>query len=103
MTSVSTDPIRPPPATVLHASGEMDLVAAPGLKAQLRSQAQGSGDVVVDLSAVTFMDCSALSPLLEARAWLGCRLWLQGPSPPVTRLLELTGLLASFPFVVPAR
>lgn len=103
MTSVSTDPVRPPPATVLRASREMDLATAPGLQAQLRSQAQGSGNVVVDLSAVTFMDCSALSPLLEARARLGRRLWLQGPSPPVTRLLELTGLLPSFPLVVPAR
>ena len=52
--------------------------------------------VVVDLTQVTFMDCSALGLLMSARARLGSRLWLRGVPPSVAWLLQLTGLQDMF-------
>lgn len=48
---------------------------------------------VVDLSAVTFMDCAGLGPLAMARPRLGSRLLPRSLGPPALRLLDLTRLL----------
>jgi anti-anti-sigma factor len=81
-------------ASVLHLSGEVDLLTAPALRERLYDAALGSERMlVVDLSAVTFLDCAGLGPLLEARAYLGGRLRLRGVPWPMQRL---TGLLATF-------
>lgn len=86
--------------SVLHVAGELDLATAPGLRRRLqRAGAATTGDVVVDLSGVTFMDCSGLAPLLEARARLGDRLWLSEPAWQVTWLLGATELKDAFALV----
>ena len=78
-------------------TGEVDLATAPQLQLLLQGADDETGcDVVLDLSEVTYMDCSGLPALLESRDRLGARFWLRGVRPPVTRLLELTGLLDVF-------
>lgn len=52
--------------------------------------------LVVDLSEVSFIDCSGLRPLLETEARLGRRLRLQHCSVAVIRLLQLADLVRHF-------
>ena len=78
-------------------TGEIDAATVPGLRRALKEATPDqSGRVVVDLSGVTFMDCSGLGPLLEAETRLGSRLSLRGVPPRVTALLRLAGLQARF-------
>lgn len=75
--------------------GEIDLYTAPGLRHELTRALADHRTVVLDLSQVTFMDCSGLRVLLDARAQAdrgGRCLVLHGIGRPVARLLELTGL-----------
>jgi anti-anti-sigma factor len=81
--------------TVVVLTGELDLLSVPSLRRRLQ-EAPGGSEVIVDLSGVTFMDCSTVTPLLEARQRFGPRLLLRRPSPAALRLLQLTGLLESF-------
>jgi anti-sigma B factor antagonist len=96
--------IRPPAAyaiaeggssggvTVLVLTGELDLAAAPVLRARVDEAAGGRG-LVVDLEQTTFVDSAVLKELLRARAELAARdarLVLAGVTPPVRRLLDLT-------------
>jgi anti-anti-sigma factor len=63
------------PAQVLRLVGDMDIVEA-GLVRRLLLLYVNATDapaVVVDLSAVSFMDCAGLEPLLTADRWLGRR------------------------------
>lgn len=97
---------------VLTLQGEIDLLTAPGVSARLdAATARPDTDLVVDLHAVTFMDCSGLSVLCRARE----RLLLGGGSvrlvvndSAVLRLLRLTRLtevfdtVADLPQTVPA-
>jgi anti-sigma B factor antagonist len=83
--SVSTPPaaterpsafsIEPAPldgAPGVRVCGEVDIATAPGLTTALDGAMRGSaGAFVVDLGDVTFVDSSAVSALLRARAFLG--------------------------------
>ena len=51
-------------STVVVASGEIDLATAPVLRDALLVAAEVSGNVVVDLSAVTFLDSTGISALM---------------------------------------
>jgi two-component system, response regulator / RNA-binding antiterminator len=94
---VTTNRLHDPTRTVLHVAGEVDTHAADELRRHLdRLPVESDGVVLVDLSAVTFMSCSALSALAEARARLGPRLVVDGRSTVVRRLLDLTGLTPFF-------
>ena len=55
-------------AGVLRLVGDVDITAAGALRRQLDDQmsATRSSTVVVDLSAVSFMDCAGLEPLVSA-------------------------------------
>jgi anti-anti-sigma factor len=82
---------------VLAMAGEVDLATAPQLRSLLEeADHETTREVVLDLSDVTYMDCAGLTPMLAARARLGDRFWLRGVPPPVTRLLQLTGLREVF-------
>ena len=78
------------------ATGEIDIASAPGLWAALSEAiAAGQGDVVVDLSGVTFMDCQGLNVLLRAFKALspeGRRLCLRAPRPQARKALEVSGV-----------
>jgi anti-anti-sigma factor len=79
---------------VIRLASELDMAAVPELVAQLAEAAEvpAPTPLVVDMSGVTFIDCSGLHPLLKAHARLDGRLRLQNASPLVGRLLRLLDL-----------
>lgn len=96
--------IRPPAAfaiddgassgdvAVLVLTGELDLAAAPALRARVDEAAAGRG-LVIDMAEATFIDSAVLKELLRARAELAAadvRLVIAAVSTPVRRLLDLT-------------
>jgi anti-anti-sigma factor len=102
--SIDARGIRPPAAytiaegpsfgdvNVVVLSGELDLAAAPLLRARVDEAASGRG-LVLDLAEATFIDSAVLKELLRARAELAAadvRLVLAGVSVSVRRLLDLT-------------
>jgi anti-anti-sigma factor len=97
MIVTTRDRRQAPAGTVLHVAGEVDTYAADDLRRYLGLLPEEPGDVLlVDLSAVTFMGCTALSTLAEAQTRLGPRLVVGARSTVVSRLLELTGLTPFF-------
>jgi anti-sigma B factor antagonist len=79
----------------LAVAGELDLAASSTVRAALVELADGDGDVSVDLSAVTFIDSTALSIVVQAHiesAAAGTRLIVTDPSPVVVRIFQLAGL-----------
>ena len=75
--------------TVVVAPREIDSATAPSFASCL----EGASDLVVDCSAVEFIDSSGLRVLLEAREVRmphGRTLVLRSPTPAVMRLLEIT-------------
>jgi anti-sigma B factor antagonist len=77
---------------VIRLEGELDLAAAPRLRARVDETPSGRA-LVLDLSLTTFIDSAVLKELLRARAELAernVRLVLAGVAPPVRRLLDLT-------------
>ena len=85
---------------VVHVSGEADAAATPALRARLSElQESDHAQVVVDLSAVTFLDSTVLGVLVAASRFcrnLGGELRLVVSEPRVRRLLEITGLEGFF-------
>ncbi len=91
--------------TVLELRGELDILAVSVLSDQLDdlTGVQGS-DLLLDVRAVTFIDCAGLSLLSRARyrtRQRGGRLRLTGVTHggSVARLLRMTGLNGSFEIV----
>lgn len=85
---------EPPQAHRLGVSGELDAETAPTLVSGLRGTRRVATHLRVDLSGVTFIDCSGLSALLgaldEARS-AGLVVEVdQRVSPPVRRVIQLT-------------
>jgi anti-anti-sigma factor len=80
------------------ASGELDMTSAPELIRVLRTaiQAHGPSRVDLDLTGVTFMDSTGVQVLVAANADVGGGLHITGTSPPVYRLLRLTGVAEEF-------
>ncbi|WP_405584554.1 STAS domain-containing protein [Streptomyces sp. NBC_01190] len=102
-------PPRPPrAASLLHVhrrdtknralitfTGEIDMSSAHLVRESLaRCRRDGIGVIDVDMSKVTFCDCSGLNAFLEASTLsyaAGGFLRLQGPGPLTARLFQLTG------------
>ena len=88
--------------TLLTIVGEVDAHTCGRLKAaldELLGATEGEPDVVVDMTAVTFLDSSGLRVLIGAYKEAeerGGRLRLRSPSDGVVRLLEITGLADRF-------
>lgn len=98
MIVTTTNRTQQPAGTVLRVAGELDTFSSDRLREYLhRVGSRPDGAVVVDLSAVTFMSCTALAVLAEARAQLGPRLILGSRSRVVSRLLQATHLSSFFP------
>jgi anti-sigma B factor antagonist len=102
--NVDSQGIKPPPAhaiedrsgspgaAVLALLGDLDMSATRALRGRIEEAAAGDS-LVIDLSAVTFIDSAILKELLRARIELdvrGVRLVLAGVPEPVRRLLDLT-------------
>jgi anti-sigma B factor antagonist len=99
--AASSERPRDPDVHAIRLVGELDVAAVPALVSQLNEAADApERTVLVDLAGVTFMDCAALRPLLDARERLDSRLRLQNASRPVRvllRHLDLTRLLEPAP------
>jgi anti-sigma B factor antagonist len=85
----------------IEVRSELDLSTVTALRSVLETALRAaSGRVVIDLSAVEFMDCASLRPLRAAARSLrrrGRDLVLRHPSPAVRRLLEVTGVGSELP------
>lgn len=84
-------------ATILRLDGELDVLTAPRLTARLDDAVrQGRGEVIVDLSAVDFIDSAGLHVLLNAQRRLirlSRRLRVICQPGPVRRVFELARLV----------
>ena len=82
------------------ASGELDISATPRLSTVLAmAAARPGGQLVLDLSDVTFIDSTALGTILKAASELeesSTALAVVAPDGPVRRLLEMTNLTGRF-------
>lgn len=85
-------------AGVVVAAGDVDLAGGPLLEAAIL-QREDHQAIVIDLSAVEFIDSSGLRSLLGASRRAHERnteVVLRDPSPEVRRLLEITGTESQF-------
>lgn len=90
--------------TLLTVSGELDIATGEELRRQLHRALAQRQPVTVDLSGVTFFDCSGLGALISARrqaAVTGAQLRLRAISPAVEKILRLTRLEMAFPLAPP--
>lgn len=89
----------------LALAGDVDFAAHPTLAAQLTTLAGVGRAVVVDCSAVTFLDSMGLRALVEGRAaaiGAGVSFELADLSQPVLRVIELSGTAGLFKIGGPA-
>lgn len=80
---------------VLTVAGEIDVTTAVVLDDALERAAAAAPVVVADLSAVAFLDSTGINTLLRAHHQMvarASRLALADASPPVLRILEITGV-----------
>jgi anti-sigma B factor antagonist len=78
-------------------SGELDVTTTPLLSRQLAQILEGRPQrLVFDMSGVDFIDCAATRVIATTGRFLpeGRRPVIRSPSPPVRRVLELTGFAA---------
>jgi anti-anti-sigma factor len=78
---------------IAHLCGEIDLTNTAELFAAIRSRVDGT--VVLDMSEVSYVDCSVLRQLERWHQEVDLRL-IAGPGTPARRLLELTLLAELF-------
>lgn len=87
--------------TVVSVAGEIDVYTAPSLRERLAElDAQGISDIVVDMSAVEFLDSTGLGVLVGGlkRARLrGGGLRLVSDQEKILKILRITGLIRVFP------
>ena len=82
-------------AVVVRLTGELDLHNAPTVRdALFAAAAEGPDRLVIDLTAVEFIDSTALGVLIEARTKLANRraFLLAAPGPETHRALQISGL-----------
>jgi anti-sigma B factor antagonist len=79
---------------VVALDGELDLACGPGLAQQLDPLARAGRHLILDLSALSFCDCTGLALILRWQrraAAAGGALHLVAPRPRFRRLVALTG------------
>lgn len=92
---LSIDPGTAPGTLAL--AGELDTHTAPQLARALEGSDDGA-NVTLDLSATTFISSAGLTVMLNAQRRLlasGGSLRVVDPTPPVARMIELSGLAAT--------
>ena len=86
--------------TVVAATGDLDIVTSPRLDSSLTEARRASGNVILDLSAVDFMDTSCLAVIVGHWKKLAARggvLALAGARYRYTKTLWITGLADRLP------
>lgn len=87
---------------VLEVAGDVDLAVHSRFEADLDQAWNGTADLVIDCSGVTFMDSMGLRVLVRTRQRAsegGGGFSLAAPSQPVLRVLDLAGVRSLFPVV----
>ena len=83
-------------ATIVDATGRLDMLAAPQLKALIQTAVtNGEIPVVIDLSGITFMDSTGLAALisgLRITRQAGSDLRIAGATSQVLSVLQMTGI-----------
>jgi anti-sigma B factor antagonist len=82
------------PSRVLQLIGELDIGTAPALQAKLMALLASDGNVIVDLTALSFMDSSGISALIVAHKRSidqGRKMILRNPRGPVAKVLAVSG------------
>jgi anti-anti-sigma factor len=80
---------------ILVVHGELDIATAPELRRLLDGLRRRHHAVVLDLAAVTFLDATGLSALMDAHAESARNGWdfsVRRPSEAVRRVVELAGV-----------
>jgi anti-anti-sigma factor len=92
MTDLQIERVEDPPG--LRLTGELDLATVPDVDGALRPLTEAGGDITLDLSALRFMDSSAVQLLIRTVRDLAGRgrVLLVRPMNSVRRLIEVTGL-----------
>jgi anti-sigma B factor antagonist len=88
--------------TALRLIGELDLSTADDLLGRVEDRlVEGRGDLVIDASALAFIDSTGVKALVDIARRLGAgrELVIVRPSPPAARTLELLSA-SSFPNLV---
>jgi len=86
--------------TVVAATGDLDIVTSPRLDGRLTEARRASGNVILDLSTVDFMDTSCLAVIVghwKKLAARGGMLALAGARYRYTKTLWITGLADRLP------
>ena len=81
--------------TVVALSGELDVASSQGLSEELIGLIDGgTTELVIDLTALAFIDSTGLSAILQANKKLDGKgqMVLREPTPLVRQVLEVTGL-----------
>ncbi|MGH2720397.1 MAG: STAS domain-containing protein [Actinomycetota bacterium] len=85
----------------LTLAGELDASNAPSLADALAAQHEEQGDVHLDVSRLICLDSVGLGTLIAAAKRLDRgRLVLVSPTIPVSRVLELSGIVSALPNLV---
>jgi anti-sigma B factor antagonist len=89
-------------AHVLTLSGELDLQTAPEVEKELRTVEAGDADaILIDLSAVEFVDSTGIRLLIQAEQrsrWEPGRIVFRRPPAKVMRVLTIAGIDELLPF-----
>jgi anti-anti-sigma factor len=86
-----------PNGNILHVLGEVDLANADEFQGAVLELAKEDGEVVVDLTACSYMDSSGLRVLATAHKAIDDRLGIVIPKDgSVHRIFEITGLAEQF-------
>lgn len=89
----------------LTPTGELDIATAPILRAEFEAlQSEGDAErIVIDLTELSFMDCSGIRLLLQMNDDCGPagQLRVVNGSRPVQRVLDLTGVRSQLPIISP--
>jgi stage II sporulation protein AA (anti-sigma F factor antagonist) len=90
---------------VIRPEGELDIATVVALAPVVERECSSQADLIVDLSRLSFLDCTGLRTLLYARALAdrnGSRLRLVPGPASVRRIFHLAGLDSGFDFVPPS-
>ena len=82
-------------AAVLHPAGEVDLATVSSLWSMLKSLGEGGRPVIVDLSAITYIDSTGIKALLDVHRLFqqrAQRLVLADPTSTVRKVIQITAL-----------
>ena len=85
----------------LSLSGELDMSNADVLSQEVKRGIEADARIVIDLSALQFIDSAGIHRLVKATEELGGtdRLGVTRPPPDIARLFAVTGVDSMLPFV----